>query len=141
MHFYVNWWVILWLMKMAEIYLTIFLFSVMIEEHVCIMGTCSLIVKCSDYQITKHPGFTNDVCAQVYLKNLPPSSTLIDEIMDNVKSFLVSKALLKGDPSKTSHSLRHLPGESVSLFLFLAHSFISFYCNLFACLVVLKFLF
>lgn len=51
---------------------------------------------------------------QVYLKNLPPNSTLINEIMDHVKGFLVSKALLKGDPSATSHSLRHLRGESVS---------------------------
>ncbi|KAL5557187.1 hypothetical protein UlMin_039423 [Ulmus minor] len=49
---------------------------------------------------------------QVYLKNLPPNNTLIEEIVDNVKAFLVSKALLKGDPSRTSHSLRHLRRES-----------------------------
>lgn len=54
------------------------------------------------------------ICMQVYLKNLPPNSTLINEIIDNVKGFLVSKALLKGDPSKTFPSLRHLRGESVS---------------------------
>ncbi|KAK2986490.1 hypothetical protein RJ640_012170 [Escallonia rubra] len=48
---------------------------------------------------------------QVVLKNLPPNSSLIEEIMDRVKGFLVSKALLKGD-SSTSHSLRHLRGES-----------------------------
>ncbi|XP_048232851.1 uncharacterized protein LOC8260571 isoform X2 [Ricinus communis] len=49
---------------------------------------------------------------QVLLKNLPPNSALIDEIMDRVKGFLVSKALLKGDPSASSRSLRHLRGES-----------------------------
>ncbi|KAJ8764509.1 hypothetical protein K2173_006249 [Erythroxylum novogranatense] len=49
---------------------------------------------------------------QVLLKNLPPNSALIDEIMDRVKGFLVSKGLLKGDPSKSSHHLRHLQGEA-----------------------------
>ncbi|XP_058069198.1 uncharacterized protein LOC131218589 isoform X3 [Magnolia sinica] len=49
---------------------------------------------------------------QVLLKNLPPNSSLIDEIVENVKSFLVSKALLKGDSSLASHPLRHLRGES-----------------------------
>ncbi|KAJ0097654.1 hypothetical protein Patl1_28814 [Pistacia atlantica] len=49
---------------------------------------------------------------QVFLKNLPPNNTLIDEIMDRVKGFLESKALLKGDPSRTSQPLRHLRGES-----------------------------
>ncbi|BBH07848.1 Protein of unknown function D, partial [Prunus dulcis] len=49
---------------------------------------------------------------QVYLKNLPPNSSLIEEIMDRVKGFLVSKALLKGDPSITSRPLSHLRGES-----------------------------
>lgn len=48
---------------------------------------------------------------QVFLKNLPPNSSLIDEIMDRVKGFLMSKALLKGD-SLTSRPLRHLRGES-----------------------------
>ncbi|GKU99062.1 hypothetical protein SLEP1_g11965 [Rubroshorea leprosula] len=32
--------------------------------------------------------------------------------MDRVKGFLISKALLKGDPSATSRPLRHLQGES-----------------------------
>ncbi|XP_062001830.1 uncharacterized protein LOC133719495 isoform X1 [Rosa rugosa] len=48
---------------------------------------------------------------QVYLKNLPPNSSLINEIMDRVKGFLVSKSLLKGDPSITSRPLGHLRGE------------------------------
>jgi len=50
---------------------------------------------------------------QVILKNLPPNSALINEIVDNVKSFLVSKALLKGD-SSTVRPLRHLRNEPVS---------------------------
>ncbi|GAB2282542.1 hypothetical protein Dimus_017083 [Dionaea muscipula] len=45
---------------------------------------------------------------QVILKNLPPNSALIDEIMDRVKDFLISKGLLKGDSSTTVHPLRHL---------------------------------
>ncbi|KAF9678408.1 hypothetical protein SADUNF_Sadunf07G0031900 [Salix dunnii] len=49
---------------------------------------------------------------QVFLKNLPPNSALIDEIMDRVKGFLISKGLLKGDPSTSSRPLRHLQGES-----------------------------
>ncbi|KAK9713068.1 hypothetical protein RND81_06G001000 [Saponaria officinalis] len=49
---------------------------------------------------------------QVILKNLPPNSSLIDEIMDRVKDFLVSKALLKGDYSTMSRPLRHLQGEN-----------------------------
>uniref|UniRef100_F6I7D8 Vacuolar protein sorting-associated protein 13 VPS13 adaptor binding domain-containing protein n=1 Tax=Vitis vinifera TaxID=29760 RepID=F6I7D8_VITVI len=49
---------------------------------------------------------------QVFLKNLPPNSSLIEEIMDRVKGFLISKALLKGDSSTTSRPLRHLRGES-----------------------------
>ncbi|KAL6622548.1 hypothetical protein ACP70R_032427 [Stipagrostis hirtigluma subsp. patula] len=48
---------------------------------------------------------------QVILKNLPPNSALINEIVDNVKSFLVSKALLKGD-SSTVRPLRHLRSET-----------------------------
>ncbi|GER30822.1 hypothetical protein STAS_06785 [Striga asiatica] len=47
---------------------------------------------------------------QVILKNLPPSSSLINEIMENVKAFLASKSLLKGE-SSSSHSLRHIRGE------------------------------
>lgn len=50
---------------------------------------------------------------QVILKNLPPNSALINEIVDSVKSFLVSKALLKGD-SSTVRPLRHLRNEPVS---------------------------
>ncbi|KAF0888967.1 hypothetical protein E2562_020183 [Oryza meyeriana var. granulata] len=50
---------------------------------------------------------------QVILKNLPPNSALINEIVDNVKSFLVSKGLLKGD-SSTIRPLRHLRNEPVS---------------------------
>ncbi|XP_019264493.1 PREDICTED: uncharacterized protein LOC109242119 [Nicotiana attenuata] len=41
---------------------------------------------------------------QVILKNLPPSSSLIEETVERVKGFLVSKALLKGDPSIASRS-------------------------------------
>ncbi|KAI3813329.1 hypothetical protein L1987_18049 [Smallanthus sonchifolius] len=47
---------------------------------------------------------------QVVLKNLPPNSVLIDEIMDHVKGFLVSKGLLTGETS--SYSLRHLRVEN-----------------------------
>ncbi|XP_031387722.1 uncharacterized protein LOC116200899 isoform X2 [Punica granatum] len=49
---------------------------------------------------------------QVNLKNMPPNSSLIEEIMDRVREFLVSKALLKGDPSTSSRPLRHLRGET-----------------------------
>ncbi|XP_030499771.2 uncharacterized protein LOC115715105 isoform X2 [Cannabis sativa] len=68
---------------------------------------------------------------QVFLKNLPPNNTLIEEIVDHVKSFLVSKALLKGDPSRTSRSLRHLRGESEwkigpTLLTLCEHLFVSF---------------
>ncbi|KAM3252832.1 putative protein isoform X1 [Capsicum annuum] len=48
---------------------------------------------------------------QVILKNLPPSTSLIEEIVERVKGFLVSKALLKGDTSAASPSLRHIRGE------------------------------
>lgn len=48
----------------------------------------------------------------VFVKNLPPNSALIDEIMDRVKGFLISKGLLKGDPSTSYRPLRHLQGES-----------------------------
>ena len=50
---------------------------------------------------------------QVFLKSLPPNSSLIEEIMDRVKGFLVSKALLKGDSSTISQPLRHRRGDSV----------------------------
>ncbi|KAL2499748.1 Protein of unknown function (DUF1162) [Abeliophyllum distichum] len=49
---------------------------------------------------------------QVVLKNLPPNSALIEEITERLKSFLVSKSLLKGESSKEAHSLRHIRGES-----------------------------
>ncbi|XP_073288877.1 uncharacterized protein [Primulina huaijiensis] len=45
----------------------------------------------------------------VILKNLPPSSALINEIMESVNGFLASKALLKGET--TPHSLRYMRGE------------------------------
>uniref|UniRef100_A0ACD6A2G5 Uncharacterized protein n=1 Tax=Avena sativa TaxID=4498 RepID=A0ACD6A2G5_AVESA len=47
---------------------------------------------------------------QVFLKNLPPNSALINEIVENVKGFLVSKALLKGD-ANTVRSWRRLRNE------------------------------
>jgi hypothetical protein len=53
---------------------------------------------------------------QVFLKNLPPNSALINEIVENVKSFLVSKGLLKGDAS-TVRSWRRLRNEPVSFLL------------------------
>ncbi|XP_042507839.1 uncharacterized protein LOC122083951 isoform X1 [Macadamia integrifolia] len=49
---------------------------------------------------------------QVLLKNLPANSALINKIIDRVKSFLVSKGLLKGETSTNSRPLRHLQGES-----------------------------
>ncbi|KAL4568657.1 hypothetical protein LXL04_024272 [Taraxacum kok-saghyz] len=48
---------------------------------------------------------------QVVLKNLPPNSALIDEIMEHVKGFLIFKSLLKGD-SSFSHPLHHLRGNN-----------------------------
>ncbi|KAJ4965751.1 hypothetical protein NE237_017600 [Protea cynaroides] len=49
---------------------------------------------------------------EVLLKNLPPNNTLVNEITDRVKSFLVNKSLLKGGPSTSSRPSRHLQGES-----------------------------
>ncbi|KAI3856641.1 hypothetical protein MKX03_019638 [Papaver bracteatum] len=49
---------------------------------------------------------------QVILKNLPPSTSLISEIMDRVNSFLMSKGLLKGELPASSRPLRHLRGET-----------------------------
>ena len=66
---------------------------------------------------------------QVFLKNLPPNSSLIEEIMDRVKGFLVSKALLKGDSSTTSQPLRHLRGDSVCV------CFVFFFSFFFLCKV------
>ncbi|KAM7264282.1 hypothetical protein ACFE04_001965 [Oxalis oulophora] len=67
---------------------------------------------------------------QVILKNLPPNSTLTNEIIDRVKGFLISKALLKGDPS-TSRPLRHLQGDSEwklgpTILTLCEHLFVSF---------------
>ncbi|KAK1274859.1 hypothetical protein QJS04_geneDACA016071 [Acorus gramineus] len=44
---------------------------------------------------------------QVFLKNLPPNTALINEIMGHTKSFLVSRTLLKGETT-TSLPWRHL---------------------------------
>uniref|UniRef100_A0A0E0BUQ7 Vacuolar protein sorting-associated protein 13 VPS13 adaptor binding domain-containing protein n=1 Tax=Oryza glumipatula TaxID=40148 RepID=A0A0E0BUQ7_9ORYZ len=67
---------------------------------------------------------------QVILKNLPPNSALINEIVDNVKSFLVSKGLLKGD-SSTIRPLRHLRNEpewriAPTVLTLAEHLFVSF---------------
>ncbi|KAL8044377.1 hypothetical protein ABFX02_08G042900 [Erythranthe guttata] len=67
---------------------------------------------------------------QVILKNLPPSSSLINEIMDHVKGFLASKSLLKGE-SSTSYSLRHIRGErewriGPTILTLCEHLFVSF---------------
>nr|GEX95232.1 hypothetical protein [Tanacetum cinerariifolium] len=51
---------------------------------------------------------------QVVLKNLPPNSVLIDEIMDLVKGFLTSKWLLKGEASST-YTLGHLRRQNASV--------------------------
>ncbi|XP_060196085.1 uncharacterized protein LOC132625246 isoform X2 [Lycium barbarum] len=68
---------------------------------------------------------------QVILKNLPPSSSLIEEIVERVKGFLVSKALLKGDSSTASRSLRHIRGEREwrvvpTVLTLVEHLFVSF---------------
>jgi len=67
---------------------------------------------------------------QVILKNLPPNSALINEIVDSVKSFLASKALLKGD-SSTLRPLRHLRNErewriAQTVLTLCEHLFVSF---------------
>ncbi|PNY03612.1 hypothetical protein L195_g000019 [Trifolium pratense] len=67
----------------------------------------------------------------VILKNLPPNHSLINDITDRVKEFLVSKALLKGDPSTISHPLRRLRGETEwrigpTLLTLCEHLFVSF---------------
>ncbi|KAL0450266.1 UNVERIFIED_CONTAM: hypothetical protein Slati_1583000 [Sesamum latifolium] len=71
---------------------------------------------------------------QVILKNLPPSSSLIDEIMEHVKGFLQSKALLKGE-SSTSRSLRRIRGErewriGPTILTLCEHLFVSFMIRL-----------
>ncbi|KAA3474313.1 Vacuolar protein sorting-associated protein 13b [Gossypium australe] len=68
---------------------------------------------------------------QVFLKNLPPNSSLINEIMDSVKGFLISKALLKGDPSTASRPFRNVQGESEwrigpTIITLCEHLFVSF---------------
>ncbi|KAI5418217.1 hypothetical protein KIW84_042736 [Lathyrus oleraceus] len=68
---------------------------------------------------------------QVILKNLPPNLSLINDITDHVKEFLMSKALLKGDPSTISHPLRRLRGETEwrigpTLLTLCEHLFVSF---------------
>ncbi|KAJ7546345.1 hypothetical protein O6H91_08G036400 [Diphasiastrum complanatum] len=48
---------------------------------------------------------------QVILKNLPPNSMLMEEIMNSVKSFLIGEGLLIGESSiSAGHSLRRLDG-------------------------------
>ncbi|KAJ4788105.1 hypothetical protein LUZ62_039351 [Rhynchospora pubera] len=68
---------------------------------------------------------------EVILKNLPPSSTVIKEIMENVKSFLVSKGLLKGDAAGTSRPIRQLHTErewklGPTMLTLCEHLFVSF---------------
>jgi hypothetical protein len=47
--------------------------------------------------------------------------------MDRVKGFLMSKALLKGDSSKTSHPLHHVRVEKVSVSVHLVCLFSFFF--------------
>ncbi|XP_038880803.1 uncharacterized protein LOC120072502 isoform X2 [Benincasa hispida] len=49
---------------------------------------------------------------QVILKNLPPNTPLMNEIVERVKGFLVSKELLKGDSGMSSRPFHHLRRES-----------------------------
>ncbi|XP_047313344.1 LOW QUALITY PROTEIN: uncharacterized protein LOC124916644 [Impatiens glandulifera] len=68
---------------------------------------------------------------QVMLKNLPPNSSLIEEIMNRVKSFLISKALLKGDTYAASRPLHHQRGDSEwkfgpTILTLCEHLFVSF---------------
>ncbi|XP_010515400.1 PREDICTED: uncharacterized protein LOC104791262 [Camelina sativa] len=67
---------------------------------------------------------------QVFLKNLPPSNSLIDEMIDRVKEFLESRGLLKGDPS-SSRPRRRLHGDKEwkigpTLMTLCEHLFVSF---------------
>ncbi|EOA26077.1 hypothetical protein CARUB_v10019496mg [Capsella rubella] len=67
---------------------------------------------------------------QVFLKNLPPSNSLIDEMIDRVKDFLESRGLLKGDPS-SSRPRRRLHGDKEwkigpTLVTLCEHLFVSF---------------
>ncbi|XP_022751328.1 uncharacterized protein LOC111300016 isoform X3 [Durio zibethinus] len=68
---------------------------------------------------------------QVFLKNLPPNSSIIDEIMDRVKGFLISKALLKGDPSAATRPMRNVQGDKEwsigpTIITLCEHLFVSF---------------
>ncbi|XP_039116867.1 uncharacterized protein LOC120252778 isoform X4 [Dioscorea cayenensis subsp. rotundata] len=49
---------------------------------------------------------------QVCLENLPANTSIINEIMENVKSVLVSKNLLEGNSSTASHPFRHVRTEN-----------------------------
>lgn len=51
---------------------------------------------------------------QVLLKNLPPNTALMEEIMAAVKKFLVGEGLLAGESSlAAARSTRRLGGENV----------------------------
>ncbi|CAN6447187.1 unnamed protein product [Victoria cruziana] len=47
---------------------------------------------------------------EVLLKNLPPNSSLISDIVEHVKGFLIREGLLKGEPNASSLSTRRLYG-------------------------------
>eukprot|EP00268_Persea_americana_P036762 TRINITY_DN3627_c0_g1_i6.p1 TRINITY_DN3627_c0_g1~~TRINITY_DN3627_c0_g1_i6.p1 ORF type:complete len:286 (+),score=36.22 TRINITY_DN3627_c0_g1_i6:363-1220(+) len=49
---------------------------------------------------------------EVILENLPPNNFLVNEIMEHVKSFLMSEALLEGKPTMSTSPPHHLRGES-----------------------------
>lgn len=52
---------------------------------------------------------------QVLLKNLPPNTSLMEEIMSAVKKFLISEGLLTGESSlATARPTRRLLGDNVS---------------------------
>ncbi|XP_039116862.1 uncharacterized protein LOC120252778 isoform X2 [Dioscorea cayenensis subsp. rotundata] len=53
---------------------------------------------------------------QVCLENLPANTSIINEIMENVKSVLVSKNLLEGNSSTASHPFRHVRTENANFF-------------------------
>lgn len=107
--------------------IAIFSISFLVEDIyffyviLCLMGFFSYIRKKSIYCLV----LMESCDVQVILKNLPPNLSLINDITDHVKEFLMSKALLKGDPSTISHPLRRLRGETVCFVL------LSFYCIFF----------
>ncbi|KAH9301469.1 hypothetical protein KI387_013052, partial [Taxus chinensis] len=49
---------------------------------------------------------------QVILKNLPPNSALIDDIIKCTKNFLIGEGLLASESSLAGYSLRQLKGDS-----------------------------